>query len=222
MTQKRGATLVLAALLLGGCDSNRDTTYSQAWQVVKASVQADFGNQRITRAQAAGVPYASMGWRLDGGLQSLIVLATDTNGDQMWTSAERVVLVTHDGRLLRSVGLPHNLGGRSSKSGEPAPSPAQALKGAFQSRWVVDYPDTGHYGVQIDCQSRYAGRETIKILGEAMMTARIAERCYSPDLRWRFTNTFWVDPQNGTVWRARQYYHPQAGVLETELFRPPG
>ena len=66
---------------------------------------ASFGNGRVTRDQAAAIPYASMGYRLDDGIRALLVLATDANGEQLWTSAAHVVIVTRDGRIVRTVGL---------------------------------------------------------------------------------------------------------------------
>lgn len=221
MTQK-AATLALAALLLSGCNSTGDSNYQQVWRVMRASVKASFGDQKVTRDQAAAVPYASMGWRLGTGPQGLIVLATDNGGARLWTSASRIVLVTRDGRLVRSVGLPHDLGGLNPKNAAPMPAPAEALKAPFRSTRMADYADMGQYGVQIDCQSHAVARQTITILGHAIPTAVVDEDCYSPSLRWRFSDRYWVDPDDGTVWRGRQHIHPHEDVLETELFRPPG
>ncbi len=50
------------------------------------------------------LPYASMGWRLNGGPQNIIVLASDSGQEQMWTSAARIVIVTKDGRIKRTGG----------------------------------------------------------------------------------------------------------------------
>lgn len=222
MTRRGAATLALGALLLGGCTSAGDSNYEQVWRVLRASVKASFGDSKVTRDQAAAVPYASMGWRLGKGPQSLIVLATDKNGQRLWTSAARIVLVTEDGRLTRSVGLPHDLGGLNPRDASALPAPAQALTAPFHSTRLADYPDMGRYGVTIDCQSRAMARQSITILGRALTATLVQEDCYAQALRWRFQDQYWVDPTDGTVWRSRQHIHPEDDVLETELFRPPG
>ncbi len=218
----RTARALAVSLLLAGCSADSNSDYAQFWQILRSGAAASFGNQSVTRKQAADIPYASMGWRLDGSNQSIIILATDNNGEQLWTSAARIVIVTHAGRVVRTVGLGHDLGGaRPRGSGALAP-PAAALKQPFTSTRLVDYPDTGHYGVELVCRARAVGRQTIAILGRNIATTRIEEDCTSKTLRWRFTDSYWVDPQDGTVWRTRQHIHPRLGVLETELFRPPG
>lgn len=189
---------------------------------MRDSISAQFGNQRVNRDQAAAIPYASMGWRLDNGNQSIIVLATDKAGEQLWTSAMRIVLVTRDGRLVRSVGLGRDLGGSSPRAGTSLPSPAAALQGPFVTRRLTDYPDIGRYAIDVDCRSHAVNRQTITILGRAIPTMRVDEDCKSVALRWRFTDSYWVNPEDSLVWRSRQHIHPNAPTIETELFRPPG
>lgn len=218
----RRALAVMAALGLGACSSTGDGAYSQVGTLLRDSIAASFGNQRVSRSQAAAIPYASMGWRLGSNNQNMIILATDTGGQLMWTSGAHIVLVTRDGRLVRSVGLVYDAGGMAPRNGTALPPPAAALKGAFTSQRLVDYPDIGNYGVDLTCRSHAAGRQSINILGRAITTVRVDEDCHSAALRWNFTDSYWVDPDDGTVWRARQHIHPRQEILEMVLFRPPG
>jgi hypothetical protein len=217
----RRSLAVAAALLLTGCNSANDSTYMQYYQVVKQSVSASFGDSSITRAQAAAIPYASMGWRLDGGQENLIVLATDTGGDRLWTSAAHVVLLTHDGRILRTVGLPHDIAATTPANGQILPSPADVRNGAYVSTRLVDFPDIGHYGVAITCRTAPAGHETITILGQQLDTLKAVEACRSNTLDWSFKDSYWLDPSSGFVWRSVQHLHPKGETIETEILRPP-
>ena len=213
--------LLLSLPLLGGCSSDGSSNYSQIWQVIRNSVSGRFDNRKVTRDQAASIPYASMGWQLKGDNQNIIVLATDSGGRLLWTSAAHIVLVTQEGRLVRSVGLGHDLGSLTPRGGGDLPAPAQALHGAYSSSRLADYPDIDRYGVGIDCRTHVAGRQTIASLGRAIATTRVDEDCDSPTLRWHFTDHYWVDG-DGTVWRTSQHIHPSQEELETVLFRPPG
>lgn len=208
-------------LLLAACSSSGPSDYSQYWEMMKQSVSGTFGKSSITLQQAAGIPYASMGWRLNGGPQNIIVLASDNGGEQMWTSAARVVLVTKSGRIKRTVGLSHDIAALEPRNTEDFMSPAAAAKSPHPQQYSADFPDAGFYGAQIKCRATSKGARAITILEQRVATIRIEEACSSPALRWSFTNVYWTDPQTGFVWRSRQTIHPAGDTLETEIFRPP-
>jgi hypothetical protein len=206
-----------ALLFLAACSSSGSTDYAQYWEMMKQS----FGTSRITLQQASDIPYASMGWRLNGGPQNIIVLASDNNREQMWTSAARIVLVTKDGRIKRTVGLPHDVTAVVPVGGGDLQSPSVTLKMPSQQQYTADFPDAGIYGARIACRSVSKGARAITILEQRIPTVRIEENCSSTSLRWSFTNVYWTDPQTGFVWRSRQTIHPGGDTLETEIFRPP-
>jgi len=216
-------TLFLALLPVGGCSSagSGNTNYTQFYQLLKQGWAATTGKVRVTREQAAAIPYASLGYSLDDGNQALLVLATDTNGELLWTSPSHVVIVTRDGRIIRTLGLPHDLSGFTTPGGPP-PSPADAVRQPFTSTRQEDFPELGFYGVAVSCQARLVGRQKIMILGQAITTNRIDESCQSRTPEWSFVDSFWTDPDNGFVWRSRQHINPKAGTIEIEIFRPPG
>ena len=189
---------------------------------MRQSLSASFGNVRVTRQQAAAIPYASMGYTVDGGNQSLLVLATDSGGELLWTSAAHVVIVTREGRIVRTVGLGHDLSGVTTRDQRPLPAPAAAINGPFTSTRLEDFPEQGLYGVLVSCRAHLVGRQSIKILGQAVPVLRVDETCTSRKPDWSFTDNFWVDGDKGLVWRSRQHIHPDGGIVETEIFRPPG
>lgn len=220
----RGLACGALALLAGSCSSSSsgDTSYSQFYQVLRQSFSASFGNVRVTREQAAAISYASMGYRVDGGNQAMLVLATDSGGELLWTSSAHVVIVTRDGRIVRTLGLGHDLSALTTRDQAPPPAPAAAARAPFASIRLEDFPELGLYGVSVSCRAHMVGRQAIKILGQAIATIRVDEACDSRKPEWSFTDSYWVDVDNGLVWRSRQHVHPKGGVVETELLRPPG
>ncbi len=217
----RKLALGAALLALAGCNSTGQSDWSNYYRLMRDSFHASFGDGGVTREQAAAVPYASIGVRSNGNPELLLVLATDNDGDLLWTSASRIVLLTRQGRVVRTVGLGHDLSGQTPGSAG-LPPPAAALRGPFSSTRVADFSDIGMFGVSLSCNARAAGPEIIRILGQAISTVRVDEACRNTNQRWSFVDNFWVDPQNGFVWRARQHLHPRGGVVETEILRPPG
>ncbi|HKX64505.1 MAG TPA: YjbF family lipoprotein [Rhizomicrobium sp.] len=220
----RAAACGALALAAAACSSSNsgNTNYAQFFKLTRQSLSAGFGKTRITREQAAAIPYASLGYTLDGGNQGLLVLATDSGGDLLWTSAAHVVIVTREGRIIRTVGLGKDLSNVTSRDQSGLPPVATAVRAPFSSTRLADFPDLGLYGVRVSCRTTLAGRQSVKILGQLIATLRVEEACTSRNPDWSFTDSFWVDKDNGFVWRSRQHVHPKGMLVETEIFRPPG
>ena len=215
-------TILAALFLLAACSSSGTTDYSQFYHALRQSMAASFGNGRITKTQAAAIPYASMGYRVNGGSEQLVVLATDANGEQLWTSAAHIVIVTRGGRIVRTVGLEHDVSGVTPKNGQQLPDVAAALKANATYARLEDFPDIPAYGVALTCTLSRKGGQTVTILGRGVATIRIDEACRGMEGKWSFTDIFWVDPDSGFTWRSRQNISPKGPVIETEVLRPPG
>ena len=211
--------LGMSVFLLADCTPIQ-SDYSEYFQILKQTFSASFNNHSISREQAAAIPYANLGYRLNDGPQTMLVLATDTNGQQLWTSSSHVVILTQDGRVTRTVGLPHDLGMLTPARGPSLPAPATALEGPSLNYLAADFPDIGSYSVPITCRLAAKGEETIAILGQSLSTTRVDEDCQSTN--WRFRNSYWLDTKTKFVWRSLHHISPKGDILEIELFRPPG
>jgi len=220
----RGLAGGALAFAVASCSSSNsgNTNYAQFYQLVRESLSASFGKIRVTRDQAASVAYASMGYSLDGGNQAMLILATDSGGELLWTSAAHVVIVTRQGRIVRTLGLDHDLSGLTTRNNAPPPPLTAAFQAPFTSTRLQDFPELGLYGIQVSCRAHMVGRQSINILGQAVPAVRVDESCRSSQPDWSFTDNFWVDGDNGLVWRSRQHVNPKGGTVETEIFRPPG
>ncbi len=217
----KGAAAASALILAGCAGGNQNSTWGEYYQVLNQSFSNSFSSKAVTRDRAAAVPYASLGYRLNGGPETMLVLATDSGGEQLWTSSAHIVVVTHDGRVTRTVGLPHDLGQWAPSRG-PALIPASAaLTGPQTSSLLADFPDQGRYSSTVTCRSAAAGRETVTILGRDIATTRVDETCESAQLKWQFRNSYWMDADR-FVWRTVQHINPNGDVLDIEIFRPPG
>jgi hypothetical protein len=211
-----------AVLALGGCSSRHDWMYEQYFQVMRQSLAAGFGDRRVSRQEAAAIPFASLGYRVDGGGQNLLVLASDTSGELLWTAKSHVVILTRGGRIVRTVGLPHDISGVAPRMGGTLPPLIAALRAPVRSLRVADFADISTYGIALNCVAASAGPQTILILGASIQTVRIDEKCRSEKLGWSFADEYWIDPQSGLVWRSLQHIHPKGETVAIEIFRPPG
>jgi hypothetical protein len=208
--------------MLAGCSSSNDGMYQQYGQLLKQSFGI-FSGGGITRQEAASVPYASLGYRINDGDEAMLVLATDTGGQQIWTASNHVVFQLQDGRLTRTVGLKINLGAVTPQRGSGGiAAPFAALKGPFGDARLVDYPELGIYSMLLTCSTQVRGAQTVKILGQPIATVRVDETCENRPAAWRFTDTYWLDPHSGLAWRSIQHIAPRGEKIEIEILRPPG
>lgn len=210
----------LAVLLLAGGCSSEGSNWHEYFQLIRQGVSGSFKDQGVTRDQAASIPYASLGFRVNGSQETILVLATDNNGDLVWTAASHVVLLTHGGRVLRSVGLPHDVAGTTAQGGAVPPL-SDALRAPYRSTRTVDLPDMGAYGVSLSCTTVARGPQTISIIGTPIATVRIDETCSGTKPHWSFTDSYWIDPKTGFTWHSVQHLHPAGTTIQIEIFRPP-
>src|SRR4051812_32993241 len=94
---RRRVLAVLGAAGLTRCGSDSDIDLTTFKELYARSSQPS----SIKREEAARVPYASIGIRVDDGPQNMLVLATATGDDLLWTSSAQVAIVTRAGRILK-------------------------------------------------------------------------------------------------------------------------
>ncbi len=201
---------VLAATVMSGCSVNPDAV--RMGQFLIRSVTGA-GGEKLSREQIAAVPYATMGLGIGASDQVLLVLGASSDQGLEWYAGERILVVTRDGRVLRTVGLRYDLG--QLRVGSDT-----ADNGRVERQFSVDFADRGAFGIPMRCRVTYAGNEDIEILGGLIPTRRRIESCHVEVLDWDFENVFWEDPGTGYVWRSRQHIHPQSPPIMLEVLRP--
>jgi hypothetical protein len=214
--------LIAALLLLSGCDSTGTSDYTLYYQALRQSFAGGFGRSpHVTKDQAAAIPYASIGYRLNDGPEQLLVLATNSGDEQLWTSGAHVVIVTRGGRIVRTVGLAQDVSAVTPQKGHQIFAPAEVRGKDFTSVRLEDFPTIPTYGVAVKCTALPKGLETIVILGRGVTTRKVDEACRSDALDWSFTDSYWIDPQSALVWRSIQHVGPKDEKVELEVLRPP-
>jgi hypothetical protein len=210
MTSARHLLLGAAAFAVAACT----TDTGRMAQALMGTVWPD-EPVRVTRERAAEIPFASMGAQLGDGNQGLLVLGANTAQQAEWYSGDLIMIRTRSGRIVRTAGLPFDLGGADVRPATGAPAARGASVALF-----YDFPDLGVFGAAGYCSERDAGPETIQILGTAIATRRVVESCEVESLDWAFQSQYWKDPATNYVWRSRQYIHPKSDPVTLEVFRP--
>lgn len=225
----RLAFIALAAAL-AGCASKNGGSVGEAGEMIIGVIDREiFGSDEATaaaappakvpREMAAKLSYASIGVQIDDNPQFLFLLANQTETDKLYTLGYQVSVVMRGARVIRTQGLAQDvLGGRWQ--GEDIVLTAARSGGSVEGvRWL-ETNDRGVATREARCIARYVGEEVVTILGTQIVTRHVAEDCAVESLKWRFTNHFWIAPQNGQMWMSVQFVHPKVNPLIIETFRP--
>lgn len=174
----------------------------------------------ITRAQVAEMPYATLYARFGKAPPSVLVLGRYAGEDLHWISADRGVLVTRHGRLVRTVGFQKNLLATRGIGTDPIAAGLHQLAGDGAFTRLVDIGPGNHFQVPVSSRMERVQDETIEILELRFSTVQVREHCTSETLRWEFVNHYWADQRTGFIWKSIQHVVPDLPPFELEVLKP--
>ncbi len=214
-TKPLRATIYPLLFLLSGCSGNSDLarTGNIFYQAITGS------HTKVARDQVAAIPYATMGLELGSSPQTLLILGTISKNELDWYASDQLFVATQRGRVIRTAGLPFDMGSLRLAPAMPI-DPAISANPSSLLRFSLDFPDLGVFEAPAECSRRNAGDDAVDILGASIPTRRIVEHCTVPALKWSFDNQFWEDRASGFVWRSSQYVHPKSPPIVLEVLRP--
>ena len=210
---------ILAALgiacVSAGCGRNL------SMKTLGVAVGSTFGNSAgFDPDYPDKLPYASMAVQLPRIKQVLVVLAKVENDEMHWYSADRGVLVTRFGRLVRTVGFTDNLAGTSFAQPDFL-APDGVMEEGRSYRRQLDLVPGNRFGVPVQSVLRLGGESDMQVGKRVLRLRLIEEHCRADVLKWAFVNRFWVDA-NRFVWRSQQYVAPELSPLTMEITKPYG
>jgi hypothetical protein len=212
------SVLLIAGLALCACTATDSDTLELSGHFVRTLI----GQQlKVTREQAAAVEYASIGVSIGSDDQTMLVLGNDTGAEQSWYSSNDAVIVTRNGRIVATAGLPHNLGhvGALVPSEGPVEGNSPLVPGG-KYKLLYDLPEFQLFSLPVACEASAAKDETIEILGVQIATRHVTESCDTGEFGWSFDNEFWLDKDTGYVWRSVQVVNPKMDSITIEVLRP--
>ena len=144
--------------LLAGCSSDGAGDWLSIFQAARLSWENR--DAPVGLNDAASIPYATLGVRINEGPEQILILATDLSGDRLWTSAARIAITTRNGRIIRTAGFGTDLSGYASEAGTQ-----EDWIRPHAYAWTADFSDLGYYSVPVKCETKPAVREPVTIIG---------------------------------------------------------
>jgi len=204
---------------------------SQRGKDVLATVdEAVFGFPNVIKTKEAlqDIPYANSYLKIDNGHQVLIVLALaelspkdPTQTQLKWLSADRVMLTTENGRLIKTLRLLNNniSGLNANNSIDPL-----TLNGKKPNNheWhaIYDWQPQYRYNYEANLTWNYIDSETIHSTIWDKETDYYQEEVSIPAIHAQFTNHFWLDKTSHEVVKSIQYLGPDMASIEMTILKP--
>lgn len=167
-----------------------------------------------TAASVAATPYFQLQVNAPAG-EAILILASVKQGQLGWYGSGHDIVFTRDGLVVKTVGLTQNLDDSAFPSGNPFQAGLQRLSGPVHYTRRMDFSPGYRYGVLMQGQLEPRSLEDIEILGTVHRLRRIDEELSAPGMH--MSNTYWVDPADGFIWKSRQYVAPGFGIELIQL-----
>ncbi|UUM30040.1 YjbF family lipoprotein [Vibrio japonicus] len=216
MSQFHKLIFILSLFSLFGCSQK----FSDTNATVKEALFG-FSDVKLSAKEIDALPYASLYARINDGQQIFMVLALaeenpETGNIQLkWLSADKAMIATENGRVVKTLLLPEaNLVNLSSSHQLSGPSTSNANWQALYD-WQPGY----HYSKKADVTSRYLGDNSINTVLWNKNTHHILETVTFPNTSQSMENEFWVDEQ-GNVVKSAQWVIPDTLFIELEILKP--
>jgi hypothetical protein len=217
---RRGFLTGSMALLAAGClESPIVMNFASAYKFAVGGLP----DVPISRDQVGKIPYASISAKIGRGPRSLMILWRVAGNEQHWMSADRAVLVTRGGRVVKTAGFPENLKDTNMLGEDPLAEGLHQLEEKVTFSRTIDLIDLDrghHYGSPIDSTLTPLGPRTITIVDIDFETILVREYNRAKTLTWNFTNYYWVDRFDGFVWKSLQHIARSFPPVEIEILKP--
>lgn len=203
--------ILLVCLLLQACSATTKGLGSSLWR----SLAGDEGIQ-LTNDDIQNMRYASQYMSINNGPQIFVVLAYDENGQQKWVTQDRAMIVTENGRIVKTTGLGDNLQQVTNTANDPLANPNQIVDGAS---WTRQIAWTEHQQVRmVTAHSIFTwdGSDTLKVAQSTTSVRVLDEEVTASGKTWH--NRFWIDSE-GHIRQSKQTIGPDYWPVTTILLK---
>jgi len=225
-TLLRGLAPVLAiatALVVAGCEGRRTSLIERV---------VALGIDRMTdrpievpplpsRAQLDEVPYAMIALsRSDSPGTGFVTPIVDNDGYLVYQDASRRSVVMKGGLLAATLGFSYDLAAVKHQQDDPVaiPTPVASWPGTLYRNYQFTLQSRDDFEITVRCILEPVVRERIEIFELTYDLMRVQERCGNG--RRTFTNTYWVEPETGFIWKSEQWVGPRVTPFTVEIIHP--
>ncbi|AZL83737.1 YjbF family lipoprotein [Aliivibrio salmonicida] len=210
--------LTFGCFLLTGCSQKIQDVQSTFNEAVFGMSDVELSAEHINE-----LPYASAFVKINDSHNIFMVLAlaesNPTTGvtQLKWLSSDNVMIVTENGRIIKTLALPnYNLIALNSVA---LPKLSQQLTAPQQWQAVYDWMPDYRYHYQASIHALPGEKSTLTSLVWTKEVTAIQELVSFSALDLTFTNQYWLD-NTGEVVKTRQFIGPNMATIEMTFLKP--
>ncbi len=210
----------VGAVLAGGCVSPSLELMGAPFSKPGSLLGRD--GYALSDEQIDAIPYASMGVRIGGSAPVVMILASINGAMLHWASADRVVLITERGRLVKTIGMPRDLLSTRWTGADSLLPVLRRVPGADDARLgrIIDLRPKDDFSVPVESRCEWLGEETLTLVGRTRRTVLLGEHVKVSKWRWKAENRYWFDIDSGLMLKSRQQYCPEVAAITMEVLKP--
>ena len=209
-----GALIIIS--ILHGCSS---ISYSQVIPLAKTAI-IGVDDIELTNEFIESKQYSFAKVKVGRSAVAIMSLATIQNGLFKWLSGTGEVIYTYNGKVIKTEGLIYNTHLFSHSNF----SLNKSKESLFSFDLQLDQPEA--FLSQKSFVSFNPKPSNFRSLLNSFYTPKVAnnsllyfeESIKTENLRWNFTNKYWVDPSTGMVLKAEQSVHPRLPKINIEYY----
>ena len=213
--------LLASCLSLIGCSSIPDNVAGSWRYSFETFKSALFGYEDfpITRELIDNIPYASIRLKIGKGPAGLLILEIKERNKNTWLSADQVTIVEREGKIIRTLGLTNNLTSIRPQSVNHVEFVKNKDNPIYKSFISLDNPQVFELELKVKVLNK--GLEEIEIVDKKYSLIHFIEEKENRYLRWKSKDHYWVDPEDGFVWKSIQNIAPNIPPIVIEVTKKP-
>jgi hypothetical protein len=177
-------------------------------------------DEEINRDTVNKIPYATISAKIGRGPKSILVLGKKQGADLHWFSADNAVIVTRNGRIVKTAGFSENIINTYGRRSDPVNRQLHKPDFPRYSLRTIDIDKNQLFGIPVISEFKISGPREITISGIKIKTILVQEYNSSKSINWDFSNMYWVDVYDGFIWKSRQYISRSFDPIEIEVLKP--
>jgi len=218
MVLRMSRSLIPFLFVISGCSQQMSSFY-------ETSKIAVFGQDdlKVSSDYVKNLPYASIYLKIGNAPRGFVVLGEVNQQNLKWYSADHAMVMTHVGRVVKTVGLPHDLNYSSNSDTDPLINSRSMLNMKTPVYWDhQEFSANPPFRSGLRYQSTFTnnGVDTVKILDQSRQVIQIEENVTVAALSKTYRNIFWLDPMTGAVVQSEQYLYPADTLVQLTVLKP--
>ena len=221
---------------------------SNIWVNSFSKIIYGYPDYPLSREMVENIPYASMRVKIGKGPAGLMILQEIKEDTLSWVSKDEVLLQTKNGRIIRTSKLNNDLVDYYydndlsfkalilNKNNYSGPEKSNLMvtyiknfiskdnykKNTYTSSRVISLsnPKVRHLELTVNT-SISPDLEKVVILDKEFYLLKIIENIENNQIKWKYSNYYWVDPNDGVVWKSIQKIAPNVPEIKLEITKQP-